>query len=142
MSLLPKESEVEEKMREHLRDLDFEVKERTATHGVDIAASINGRDHYIEVEGNTKPDGGPLTSSQKYTHLLRAVGQLCLRLHDNPDAALGLALPEDEYYRNKVDKLQTALKRLNVTVYFVDSDGRVEKRVCGQDTLRCSQTVT
>ena len=102
--MLPKESEVEEKMREHLRDLDFEVKERTATHGVDIAASINGRDHYIEVEGNTKPDGKPLTTSQKYTHLLRAVGQICLRMNDDPNGVYEIVLAEDHYYREKVKK--------------------------------------
>ena len=124
---MPKESEVEESIRRYLRDLDFEVKERAAAHGVDITASKDGRDHYIEVEGNTKPDGSPLTSSQKYTHLLRAVGQISLRLHDNPKAVLGLALPEDEYYRKKVGELQTALKKSDVTVYFVDSEGRVEE---------------
>jgi len=124
---LPKESEVEERLREHLADLGFEVKERTTKHGVDVTASKDGRDHYIEVEGSTKPDGSPLASSQKYTHLLRAVGQLCLRLHDNSEATLGLALPEDGYYRKKVDELRIALKRLGVIVYFVDSDGRVEE---------------
>lgn len=124
---MPKESEVEERLREHLADLGFEVKERTTKHGVDVTASKDGRDHYIEVEGSTKPDGSPLASSQKYTHLLRAVGQLCLRLHDNSEATLGLALPEDGYYRKKVDELRIALKRLGVIVYFVDSDGRVEE---------------
>lgn len=124
---MPKESEVEERLREHLAGLGFEVKTRTTKHGVDVTACKEGRDHYIEVEGSTKPDGSPLASNQKYTHLLRAVGQLCLRLHDNPEAVLGLALPEDNYYRKKVDELQTALKRLGVTVYFVDSDGRVEE---------------
>ena len=127
VSSLPRECEVEDWIRSYLKNIGFEVKERAGAHGVDITASKDGRDYYIEVEGNSKPDGRPLTSSQKYTHLLRAVGQLCLRLHDNPEAVLGLALPEDDYYRKKVDELQTALKRLGVTVYIIDSDGRVEE---------------
>jgi len=124
---LPKESEVERTMRRHLKAQGFTVEERTGVHGVDISASKDGRTHFIEVQGNTKPDGRPFTSSQKYTHLLRAIGQVCLRLNDDPEAVLGLALPEDAHYRKKVDELRTALKKLCVIVYFVDSEGIVEE---------------
>lgn len=122
---MPKESEVEESVRKHLKEHGFTVIERTTTRGVDIRATKDGRNYYVEVEGNTKPDGKPLTTSQKYTHLLRAVGQICLRMNDDPEGIFYLALPEDEYYREKIDKLQLPLRKLGVRTYSVKLNGRV-----------------
>jgi len=116
---LLREEEVEKAIREYLKRNAFDVKERTAMQGVDIFASKNGKSYYVEVEGNRKPNGAPLTTAQKYTHLLRAVGQICLRMNEDPDGEFILGLPEDDYYRNKVEKLATALKKLNVKVFFV-----------------------
>jgi hypothetical protein len=120
---LSKESEVEGILRKHLKDHGFEVKERTRKHGVDVTAFKDGKVYYVEVEGNTKPDGTLLTTSQKYTHLLRAVGQICLRMNDDPDAVYEIVLAEDRYYRKKISKLQTSLKKMGVATYFVDSNG-------------------
>jgi len=122
---LPTEAKVEEILRKHLKEHGFTVKERTSRHGVDVTALKDGKTYYVEVEGNTKPDGQPLTASQKYTHLLRAVGQICLRMNDDPDGVFELVLAEDEYYREKISKLQTSLKKLNVKAYFIMSNGRV-----------------
>jgi hypothetical protein len=122
------ESEVEGILKKHLKDHGFAVKERTSKHGVDIAAFKDGKDYYVEIEGNAKPDGKPLTTSQKYTHLLRAVGQICLRMNDDPNGVYEIVLAEDEYYRKKIDELQIALKKLCVTTYFVDSTGRITRR--------------
>ena len=123
---MPKEAEVENAMRRYLSNHGFTVKERPTAHGVDIEASRGEKVHFIEVEGNSKRNGSPLDPSQKYTHLLRAVGQLCLRLNDAPDAILWLVLPEDEYYMRKVAELRNGFQRLGVTVYFVRTDGKVE----------------
>jgi Holliday junction resolvase len=106
---LPREFEVEERVRKHLKEQGFTVIERTKKQGVDIQAIKDGKNYYIEVEGNTKPAGKPLASSQKYTHLLRAIGQICLRMNTDPEGVFHLALPEDEYYKEKVDKLQTSM---------------------------------
>ena len=125
---LPREAEVEEIVRKHLKEQGFTVLERTKKQGVDIQAIKDGKNYYVEVEGNTKPNGKPLTASQKYTHLLRAIGQICLRMNTDPEGVFYLALPEDEYYEEKVDKLQTSLKKLGVATYFVDSSGKVTKR--------------
>ena len=97
--------------------------ERTSPRGVDVTASKNGKKYYVEVEGNTKPDGNPLTSSQKYTHILRAVGQICLRMNDDPHGIYEIVLAEDPYYRKEIDKLKVGLAKLGVSTYFVDSNG-------------------
>lgn len=81
------------------------MKERTRKQGVDVTAFKDGKNYYVEVEGNTKPDGKPLTTSQKYTHLLRAIGQVCLRMNDDANGVFELVLAEDRYYREKVGKL-------------------------------------
>jgi hypothetical protein len=125
---MPKESEVEEILRKHLKEHGYTVKERTSEHGVDVTAFKNNKAFYVEVEGNTKPDGKPLTTSQKYTHLLRAVGQICLRMNDDPNGVYEVVLPDDPYYRKKIGKLQIALNKLCVATYFVDEKGIVTDR--------------
>jgi hypothetical protein len=122
---MPKESQVEEILRKHLKDHGYAVKERTSKHGVDVVVFKDGKNYYVEIEGNTKPDGEPLTASQKYTHLLRAVGQICFRMNDDPNGVYEIVLAEDEYYRKKIEALHITLKKLGVTTYFVDSKGKV-----------------
>jgi len=122
---LPRESEIEERVRKHLKEQGFTVLERIKKQGVDIQAVKDGRNYYVEVEGNTKPDGKPLTASQKYTHLLRAIGQICLRMNADPEGVFYLALPEDKYYKEKLDKLQLPLRKLGVLIYSVELNGRV-----------------
>jgi len=124
---MQKESDVEEVLRKHLKEHGFAVKERTRKHGVDVAAFKDGKNYYVEIEGNAKPDGEPLATSQKYTHLLRAVGQICLRMNDDPIGVYELVLSEDPYYRKKIDELHTALKRLCVTTYFVNEEDKISK---------------
>lgn len=120
---MPRESEVEEKVRKHLKKQGFTVITRTKIHGVDIQATKEGKSYYFEVEGDTKPNGEPLTSSQKYTHLLRSVGQICLRMNADPEGVFCLAFPEDEYYEKKIEKLKLPLKKLSVHVYSVKVNG-------------------
>jgi len=122
---LAREKDVEELLRKHLKEHGYTVKKRTSEHGVDVKASKDGKTYYVEVEGNTKSDGTPLTSSQKYTHLLRAVGQICLRMNDDPNGVYEIVLAEDRTYRGMINKLQTASKKLGVETYFVDEKGRV-----------------
>jgi len=80
--VLLREIEVENIVRQTLRKDGFSVVPRVGKHGVDIIARKNGKEMYIEVEGNKKPDGvTPLTTSQKYTHYFRAIGQLTFRIN-------------------------------------------------------------
>jgi hypothetical protein len=39
----------------------------------------------------------------------RAVGQICLRMNDDPNGVFELVLAEDPNYRKKIDELQIAL---------------------------------
>jgi len=72
-------------------------------------------------------DGTPFSVSQKYTHLLRAVGQVCLRMNNDTNGIYEIVLAEDRYYRDLITQLQTGLRKLDVATYFVDSDGKVTK---------------
>jgi hypothetical protein len=118
--VLLREIEVENILRESLKKDGFTVVPRVREQGVDIIARKNNVSYYIEVEGNKKPDGiRPLTTSQKYTHYFRAIGQLAFRISEYLDGEFILALPEDEYYREKVNKTLPAFRKLGVVVYFV-----------------------
>jgi hypothetical protein len=119
MALL-REIEVENIVRKILSNDGFSVVPRVREQGVDIVARKNEVQYYIEVEGNKKPDGvNPLTTTQKYTHYFRAIGQLAFRISEYLDGEFILALPEDEYYREKVNKTLPAFRKLGVVVYFV-----------------------
>jgi len=84
-------------------------------HGVDIEATDeSGTPYFIEVEGNKKPDGRPLTSSQKYTHFLRAVGQICIRMEQ--DGVYALGLPFDTLYGEYLQRILYARKLLDLKV--------------------------
>jgi len=129
-TVLLREIEVENIVRETLRKDGFSVFPRIRAQGVDIEARKNNVFYYIEVEGNKKPKSKknpkgdlPLTSSQKYTHYLRAIGQLTMRISKYVDGKFILALAEDEYYRKKVSDTLPALRKLGVVVYFVSDNG-------------------
>ncbi len=118
--VLLREIEVENIVRNFLSNDGFSVVPRVREQGIDIVARKNEVQYYIEVEGNKKPDGvNPLTTTQKYTHYFRAIGQLAFRISEYLDGEFILALPEDEYYREKVNKTLPAFRKLGVIVYFV-----------------------
>jgi hypothetical protein len=127
LSELPKEKDVEGILRRHLKEHGYDVKERTSKHGVDVIAFKNGKNYYVEVEGNIKRNGKPMETSQKYTHLLRAIGQICLRMNDDPNGDYEIVLAEDGYYREKIAMLKTALKKLGVTTYFINEEGKISR---------------
>ncbi len=116
------EEEVENILRGLFDKDGFEVEPRKSRFGADIIANKGAVFYYVEVEGNKKPIGEPLTSTQKYTHYLRAIGQLAMRITASPTSKFVLALPEDVYYRNKVNETKEALRRLGIEVYFIEQD--------------------
>lgn len=121
--VLLREIEVENIVRGNLAKNGFDVFPRPKPHGVDIIAQKNNVLFYIEVEGNIKPDKvNPLTTSQKYTHYFRAIGQILSRISTFKKGVFIIALPEDEYYRKKVEGTIYALKKLGVIVYFVTKE--------------------
>lgn len=122
--VLLREIEVENLVRKFLQNDGFSVIPRVREQGIDIIARKDGEQYYIEVEGNKKPDGiSPLTTSQKYTHYFRAIGQLAFRISEIKEGKFILALPDDEYYKDKVSKTLLAFRKLDVIVYFVTEKG-------------------
>ena len=118
MDSLLSEKETEILIRRYLSSNKFKVRERKTQHGVDIEATDeSGTPYFIEVEGNKKPDGTPLTSTQKYTHFLRAFGQICMRMDKEGVYALGL--PFDKLYSKYLRKTLKAKHLLGLKVYVV-----------------------
>lgn len=117
-SFLLSELDTENLIRKFLTSKKFTVKERKTPHGVDIeAADRSGTLYFIEVEGNKKPDGRPLTSRQKYTHFLRAIGQICMRMEK--DGVYALGLPYDTYYCKYLQKTVKARLLLSLKIIMV-----------------------
>ncbi len=80
----------------------------------------NGKLLLVEVQGNKKPNGNPLTSSQRYTHYYRCIGTLCKRINEfGEDNEFAIGLPEDHKYRLYVSRTSKALKRLKFKIFWV-----------------------
>lgn len=126
-NVLLTEAEVEKILRSYLKKKGFAVTQRTGAQGVDIfARSKSSKEWYVEVEGNKRPNGGPLTTSQKYTHLLRAVGQISTRMTLGSKGFYALGLPADSYYQWMIQKqLSEGVRRLGLTVFWVRTKGKV-----------------
>jgi hypothetical protein len=45
---------------------------------------------------------------------------------DHPQAQIGLVFPDAKTYRNLLRRLRTPLERLNITVWFVHENGKIE----------------
>ncbi len=124
-----REYEVEAIIRDYLKSQGIGLVDRKSPHGVDIQGEDNtGRHYFVEVEGNQKPEGKPLTTSQKYTHFYRAIGQICLRMTDG-SAIYAIGLPFDDYYVKAVKAIKVARGRLKLHVYFVDGEKKVRNYI-------------
>jgi len=121
------EDDVTETIVRYLQGEGFEVKKALGRNrGVDIVARKNGKVYYFENEGNERPNKQPLKTSQKYTHLLRCVGQICARMKDEGEYYIGL--PEDKYYRQYIEEeLRNALRKLKVRIAWVQENGEVRE---------------
>lgn len=86
--VLLREIEVECIVRDILKKEGFSVVPRVREQRVDITARKDDIQYYIEVEGNKKPNERPLTTSQKYTHYFRAIGQLAFRISEFIDGKI------------------------------------------------------
>lgn len=117
---MPEEAEVEKVVRRYLAERGFSVEERTRVHGVDIVAEKDGQVHFIEVQGNTGREGQIFENRQKRNHAYRVVGQVCARLHANPEAKLGIAFPEDEFYISA--PLGSSLVRMDISEFTMPDD--------------------
>lgn len=120
-----REYEVEAIIRDYLQSQGINLVDRKSPKGVDIQGhDKTGRHYFVEVEGNQKPDGKLLTTSQKYTHFYRAIGQICRRMRDD-SAIYAIGLPLDDWYEKAVNDIKVARRKLRLHVYFVDRKKKV-----------------
>lgn len=120
--MLLAENEVTAKIEKELTKRGFKIVKVSygRKKGVDIQCVKDGVTYYFENEGNKKPNGNPLNHRQKYTHLLRCIGQICLRMQNEGRYFIGL--PVDEDYKKYTEQLHKALEKLNVKIVWVDTD--------------------
>jgi len=126
---LLREHEIVKIVAAHLESRCFTVKTNPGhKRGVDIKAiTTRGELHFIEAEGNAKPSGERLTSTQMYTHYYRAIGQICMRMTENEGRGdYALALPDDLYYKKKVKETIFGLKKLGIGIYWVTENGKIQ----------------
>lgn len=135
--ILLREAQVESILRDYFRRRGFQVPDRKTNTGVDIRLiGRKGREWFVEVEGNAGPDGKPLKStSARYTHFYRALGQICRRYGEGGmKARYGVGFPWDEVYREYVKSAEIPLALLKTRIFWVMDDGSV--RPTRTDVLR------
>jgi hypothetical protein len=77
----------------------------------------------VEVEGNAREDGKPLSSpSARYTHFYRCLGQICIDIGRSTKGTLfEIGLPLDPLYKRYTRIAAKAMKLLGVKkIYWVD----------------------
>ncbi len=120
--------DIKNKVIDSLRKEGYDLVEENPgkRQGTDLRFSKLQQDVVIEAEGNKRPNGDPKKQSQMYTHFLRAVGQLCIRITKyGKKTRYALALPREQYYLTKAKETMAGLRRLKVGVYWVEDDGKV-----------------
>ena len=110
------EDQVKRAVKEHLEKQGLAVRVAWGRErGVDIETSGATR-WLIEAKGSAR------SQPQQVNYFLGALGELVQRMKD-PSAAYGLALPDNQQYRNLVMRLPAeARRRLNLYVFFVGRD--------------------
>jgi hypothetical protein len=108
------EDEVKKAVQDHLTAHGYQVQVAWGHHpGIDIEAQRPDDRILIEAKGEVE------SNPQQHNYFVGALGELVQRLAD-PDARYGLALPDNQQYRNLVKKLPgVARERLHLVVYFV-----------------------
>ncbi len=107
--------------------------------GPDVVARRGGRELIVEVKGY--PDAARSSVATQARHYAAgALLTVLLAWADHPQANVGLVFPDATTYRNLVRRLRTPLERLDVSVWFVHEDGRVELWLDrGVETRRASR---
>jgi hypothetical protein len=96
-------------------------------HGDDIVATRDGVRLVVEAKGEgsskpyTKRYGSTFTPRQAYTHVSVAVLRT-LRVVSEGTSTAAIALPADAAHRREVDRVQSALSRLGIRVFWVDQE--------------------
>jgi len=132
------ENQVQEQVRVWLKDRGWVLEQEAQgfSHGPDLVLVKGGRRLVVEVKGlpgkryvrgpkkgQKKPTKPPLQMRHWFSS---ALVSLLRRRKDYPGALLALAFPYASTYRDLVKDTGWALDRLEVGVFWVHGDGRVE----------------
>jgi Holliday junction resolvase-like predicted endonuclease len=109
----------------------------TKEQGIDVLATRGDRTLAVEVKGypgrrysdprrvgETKPTA-PATQARHW--YAQAILKAMLMCSDHPGHEIAIALPDVPTYRSLYQRTRGSLQRIDVTIFFIDDDGRVEK---------------
>lgn len=131
------ENDVVEYFCDYLIQNGYEIKQSLSTkeQGIDIIAEKNNRILKVEAKGATSSKatsskyGEEFSGAQVRTHVavgLYAISKLITK--DNSSFVdYALVLPDNLNHVNKVNNIESVLKRLSIDVYFVNEDGEVRE---------------
>ena len=63
---------------------------------------------------------------QKKNHVAMAVYKIMQTLNKEKDCQVGIALPGDEAHKRIIERIKPSLDLLNINVYFVNNNKKVE----------------
>lgn len=124
------EGDVIENVCDLLRDHGYDI-ESTATvrqHGEDIIAVKGDQRVIIEAKGETSSRRGsgrfglPFTAARVLDHVAKAVLK-ALRVAASGEAGPPVALPDNQHHRLEIERVQPALRRAGVGVFWATEDG-------------------
>lgn len=125
------ENDVVDRVCQFLENHGWGIRTRATTveHGVDVEAVQDARRILLEAKGETSAIitsarfGKPFTRNQIYSHVSRAF-YTAASLQSQDDRALtAVALPDTPNHRHFVGRIQPALERLAIGVFWVSPDG-------------------
>lgn len=131
------ESKVVESVCNYLEEQGYAIlqKAEIKQHGYDIVAKKDKIQLYIEAKGETSSDnsskryGKVFNVGQVRTHvamaLYKSVEALSINIYGYKIRA-GMALPDNEDHHAFINKIKPSLEKLELIVFWVDSEGNVE----------------
>jgi Holliday junction resolvase-like predicted endonuclease len=127
------ENEVITYLKKELENQGYENIKTVSTYqkGYDIVAEKDGKKLFIEAKGQTSSkqsnrEGKEFTHSQKKTHVAMAVYKTMQTLKKEKDCQVGIALPKDKGHEGIIKRILPSLKKLDITVFWVDEGGNVD----------------
>lgn len=133
------EDEVIDAVIGFLEDKGWIIESRCTAqqHGEDIVALRNGDRLVIEAKGasSSKPHtnryGFEFSTGQIFDHVAKAILK-ALRVVGRRETRTAVALPDNDGHREEIKQVHDALRRLDISVFWVSSDGKVTVDMVGQ----------
>ncbi|CAL2082986.1 conserved hypothetical protein [Tenacibaculum dicentrarchi] len=124
------ENDIVEKVTDFLETKGYRITQSLTTNqqGIDIIAETESETLYIEAKGETssvetsKRFGLPFNRNQIKSHIsvaLLATMKVISSLPSGNKTKVGIALPDTEEQRIVINKINPALKKLDIRIYWV-----------------------